>query len=226
MDKPSKPQAIRLCLILQRVPANIDLVLGFEVTSNEWSSFMNIAYRYVETTPSPNSTTFHPFLDWWSHQATTDDLVRTISFPDVSTDGTSSSVLHVEGDFTTIFKDTPSSSYDAVVTLFFIDTARNLLSYLENIHRLLKSREEGGKWINLGPLLYGTAPFLQLSLDEIVHVSERMGFEFLDTDPSCGDLTLDGKAIRGKYVRYGLSEKSLSRNAYNAQFWVGEKKGK
>lgn len=196
------------------------------MTSNEWSSFMNIAYRYIEILHRPNSTIFHPFIDWWSHQATTDDLVRPVSFPDVSPTTTSSSVLHIEGDFTTVFKDTPPGSYDAVVTLFFIDTARNLLSYLEIIHRLLKRGEDGGKWINLGPLLYGTAPFLQLSLDEVVEVSEKIGFEFTDTDPSCGDITLDGKTIRGKEVRYGLSKKSLSRNAYNAQFWVARKAGK
>lgn len=184
---------------------------------------MNIAYRYLETVHRPNSNSFHPFIDWWSHQATTDDLMRAVSFPDISPANTSSTVLHVEGDFTTVFKDTPAGSYDAVVTLFFIDTARNLLTYLETIHRLLKGNGNGGKWINLGPLLYGTVPFLQLSLDEIVDVSEKMGFEFADTDPSCGDITLNGKTIRGKEVRYGLSEKSLSRNAYNAQFWAARK---
>lgn len=37
--------------------------------------------------------------------------------------------------------------WGAVVTCFFIDTARNVLNYLRIIHGLL---DEGGVWINLG----------------------------------------------------------------------------
>lgn len=37
--------------------------------------------------------------------------------------------------------------WGAVVTCFFIDTARNVLNYLRIIHGLL---HEGGVWINLG----------------------------------------------------------------------------
>lgn len=37
--------------------------------------------------------------------------------------------------------------WSAVVTCFFIDTARNLLNYLRIIHGLLK---EDGAWINIG----------------------------------------------------------------------------
>ena len=43
------------------------------------------------------------------------------------------------------------SSKDVVVTSFFLDTARNVLDYIELIHQILKP---GGHWINLGPLLY------------------------------------------------------------------------
>ncbi|KAF3491058.1 methyltransferase [Arthroderma uncinatum] len=199
---------------------------GFEVTSNEWSSFMNIAYRYVEALSNRNSATFFPFIDWWSHQASTADLLRPVQFPDVlpSNANMSShpSVLHIEGDFTSMHHGLPPSEtkYDIVVTLFFIDTARNLMSYFETIRKSLK---DGGTWINLGPLLYGSAPFLQLSLDEIIDVCEGLGFEFLDTDPKCGELTLNGKKARGTTVPYGLSERSLSKNAYKAQFWVARK---
>ena len=42
-------------------------------------------------------------------------------------------------------------SKDVVVTSFFLDTAHNVLDYIELIHQILKP---GGHWINLGPLLY------------------------------------------------------------------------
>ena len=41
--------------------------------------------------------------------------------------------------------------FDCVVTCFFIDTAHNIVEYLEIIHHCLR---KGGAWINLGPLLY------------------------------------------------------------------------
>ena len=48
-----------------------------------------------------------------------------------------------------------SGTWDVVVTCFFIDTATNIISYLEVIHKILK---EGGTWINIG-MCY---PFLSL----------------------------------------------------------------
>lgn len=109
-----------------------------------------------------------------------------------------------------------TGKYDIIVTLFFIDTARSLVSYLETIHRLLRP---GGRWINLGPLLYGSAPFLQLSLDEIVVLSAKIGFEFVDTEPSCGNITLPGLPVRGREVAYGQNARGLSKNAFQAQYW-------
>ncbi|CAB1319486.1 unnamed protein product [Coregonus sp. 'balchen'] len=46
---------------------------------------------------------------------------------------------------------TPSYTWDCVATCFFIDTAHNVIDYVETIWNILKP---GGVWINLGPLLY------------------------------------------------------------------------
>ncbi|KAJ5159111.1 uncharacterized protein N7500_008762 [Penicillium coprophilum] len=192
--------------------------LGFGVTMNEWSAYMNLAYRYVSSLSVPNSVQFHPYIDWWSHHATTNDLQRSIRFPNEVIHP--SSVLLIEGDFTTVFTE-HTGLYDIIVTLFFIDTARNLASYLETIHRLLRP---GGRWVNLGPLLYGTAPFVQLSLDEIVALSNSMGFEFQGTDPTIGNVTLPGLPVRGLEVAYGRNGRGLNKNAYQAQYWEAVKR--
>ncbi|KAE8154287.1 N2227-like protein-domain-containing protein [Aspergillus avenaceus] len=197
---------------LGRLVYEIDALGGFDVTMNEWSAYMNLAHRYMTSLSGVNSVSFHPYIDWWSHHATTADMQRSVSFPDRLT---TPSVLSVEGDFTTAFAG--DGGYDVIVTFFFIDTARNLVSYLETIHRLLRP---GGKWINLGPLLYGSAPFLQLSLDEIIMLSEQIGFRFEDTDASCGVTTVPGMKARGLEVSYGRNGQGLSKNAYQAQFWV------
>ncbi|RYP51010.1 hypothetical protein DL768_003594 [Monosporascus sp. mg162] len=135
-----------------------------------------------------------------------------------------SKVLMVEGDFTQVFWGA-KGQYDVVVTHFFIDTARNLMSYLETIHQLLRA---GGYWINFGPLLYGTGPFVQLSLDEIIAVSESIGFELEDLADTCGALTApeagNGLAkVRSQYAAYGFDERELRRNAYMAQAWLARK---
>ncbi|KAM3446915.1 hypothetical protein MY3296_009221 [Beauveria thailandica] len=190
---------------------------GFEVTANEWSAYMNVAYRFLETFPDANASSFHPFADTWSHHITEDDMVRPIRFPEVDVDR--SAVLLVEGDFTTVFNHEPGS-YDVLLTYFFIDTARNLIMYFDTITKLLKP---GGYWINLGPLLYGTGPLVQLSLDEIVSVTETMGYDYVDTDEKYGSLTIPGRTVRGMRAVYSFNDKALTTSAYKAQFWVARK---
>jgi hypothetical protein len=179
--------------------------------------YMNVAYRFLENTTTPNGFAFHPFVDGMSHHATTGDMLRKIAAPNVTPNP---SVLLVEGDFNSAFGG-QSVHYDIIVTHFFIDTARNLMSYFDTIHLLLKP---GGKWLNFGPLLYGTGPFVQLSLDEIIAVVKEMGFEFEDIGDECGRLTFEGEKVRSKEAEYGFNGKALTKNAYSAQVWVARKK--
>jgi carnosine N-methyltransferase len=73
-------------------------------------------------------------------------------------------------------------SFDAVVTCFFIDTAHNILEYLEVIHAVLRP---GGLWLHLGPLLWHWAEgswdelSVELSLSDVQQVAQLMGFEML-----------------------------------------------
>jgi carnosine N-methyltransferase len=68
--------------------------------------------------------------------------------------------------------------WDVVATCFFIDTAKNIIQYLEIIHKILKP---GGTWINIGPLLYHfeNTPgenSIELSLEDVKAVAEKIGF--------------------------------------------------
>ncbi|KAI4942760.1 hypothetical protein J4E91_009679 [Alternaria rosae] len=189
---------------------------GFEVTINEWSMYMNVGYRYMEAQKDAHAVTIHPFIDGTSHQATKADMIRSVTVPNITPN---SGVLLVEGDFNTAFNDQPGH-YDIIVTHFFIDTARNLMAYFDTIQRLLKP---GGRWINFGPLLYGTGPFVQLSLEEIIDVVEEMGFKFEDLGDECGELTFEGKKVRSKEAEYGFNRRALTRYAYLAQVWIVRK---
>lgn len=192
--------------------------LGFEVSLNEWSMYMNVIYRFLETHRGRNQQTFNPFIDNWSHHATTADMLREVVFPDQEVNATS--VVLIEGDFTTVLAD-KHGHFDVLLTYFFIDTARNLMAYFDTIKALLRP---GGHWVNFGPLLYGSGPFVQLSLDEVIAVVEGMGFEFLEIPESCGVLTFPDKPVRGMESIYGFNDRALTRNAYQAQAWVVRKK--
>lgn len=73
-------------------------------------------------------------------------------------------------------------TFDAVVTCFFIDTAHNIIDYLEVIHGVLRP---GGVWIHLGPLLWHWAEgswqdlSIELSLADVQSIAQLMGFEML-----------------------------------------------
>jgi hypothetical protein len=69
--------------------------------------------------------------------------------------------------------------WDCVVTCFFLDTAHNIVAYVETIYNILK---KGGVWINLGPLLYHfegmhDEPSIELTLEEVLGVVKTFGFE-------------------------------------------------
>jgi len=189
--------------------------------------YQNVVYRFLEAHhthayagrggDNMHNTVF-PFVDSWSHHKTTADMLRAISFPEVWLNA--GAVVLAEGDFTTAFGSKKTGHFDVVVTHFFIDTARNFMSYLDIIFRVLQL---GGHWVNFGSLLYGNAPSVQLSLEEIVAVAQAMGFVFLDVPEGCGAVSLPGTKVRGLEAAYVFDERALTRNAYDAQFWVAKR---
>ncbi|KAK2079230.1 hypothetical protein QBZ16_002921 [Prototheca wickerhamii] len=88
----------------------------------------------------------------------------------------------VAGDFLEVFQRSEyRGAFDCVATCFFIDTAHNVVAYMETIAAILKP---GGLWINLGPLLYHWAepnelpnePNVELPLEDVLDVAQRLGF--------------------------------------------------
>merc|ERR1712098_162076 len=75
---------------------------------------------------------------------------------------------------------------DIVITCFFIDTAQNLLDYIEVIYGCLR---KSGCWINIGPLSYHWSDAktylhteelsIELALHDIVYLSTKIGFSLM-----------------------------------------------
>jgi carnosine N-methyltransferase len=84
----------------------------------------------------------------------------------------------VAGEFIEVYGN-QLGQWDSIITCYFIDTANNIIEYIETIHNILRP---GGVWINFGPLLYHYSEMenecsIELSWDEVKFSIEKFGFE-------------------------------------------------
>ncbi|KAF9012622.1 N2227-like protein-domain-containing protein [Cyathus striatus] len=202
--------------------------LGFNTTANELSFFMTLAFRFLlspETTSNVDQHKLYPYAHWFSHQRNNDNLFRSVHFPDaIPRLGRKFSL--VEQDFLLLkkpaapafyLKENPAleRGYDYIVTLFFIDTSVNVFATIAHIYYLLKP---GGKWINLGPLLWpgGGIAKIELSLEEVLLAAKDIGFVFPDeSDPVEGRKTIP--------CEYTGDRRAMMSWIYRAEFWVARK---
>ncbi|CAL8249948.1 unnamed protein product [Boreogadus saida] len=116
----------------------------------------------------------------------------------------------VAGDFCEVY--TEPDSWDCVATCFFIDTAHNVLDYLETIWKVLKP---GGVWINLGPLLYhfenmANELSIELSYEDIRAAIVKYGFQ----------LEVERESVKTTYTE---NDRSMLRHVYDCVFFVARK---
>ncbi|KAG9126093.1 hypothetical protein FRC07_004911 [Ceratobasidium sp. 392] len=136
--------------------------------------------------------------------------------------------------------------YDFIVTLFFIDTATNILAYLDQIYALLRRRspaltsnnlQQGtGTWVNLGPLLWPSGASLEPSLEEVLAMSERVGLDVVSELPSALALGQDEdtweqsgtlnplEARRTLECQYTANRAGMMKWMYQAEFWVARRR--
>jgi len=97
--------------------------------------------------------TIHPFIHNLSNNFTESQLFKTVKIPDIYPAdflNSSSDFSMTAGEFVEVYVKQPKM-WDSVITCFFIDTANNILQYIDVISRMLK---DGGVWINFGIFLY------------------------------------------------------------------------
>ena len=138
-------------------------------------------------------------------------------------------------DFIVLYGDEQHvGMFDAVVTVFFIDTAPNIMRYVEVIRNCLK---DGGAWINIGPLLWHFGDrnpkeasqdparqqssekegidepgSVELTVEEVLRLVEKKGFR------------IEKQEIRGEGAGYIQNPDSLLHNSYSLSHWVARKK--
>ena len=159
--------------------------LGFKSQGNEFSYYMLLCSNYIfNNTTKENEFTIQPLIHSFSNIYNEESPFKKILVPDVNlaeelskTDTGEMSM--VAGEFCRVYKD-KINFFDSIVTCYFIDTANNIIQYIETIHNILKV---GGLWINFGPLLYQYTDnenevSIELSWNEIKNIIIGFGFEF------------------------------------------------
>lgn len=152
---------------------------GYHAEGNEIDYHMLITSNWVlNHTKKARQHKVYPFAYDFNNVASRSDQLASVRVPDVhpgqeldvSSHGHQVHAFErlnmTASDFLILYGNAAHKhAFDCVVTVFFIDTAPNFLRYLEVVRNCLKP---GGRWINLGPLLW--------------HWSDRRGPEIEDRD--------------------------------------------
>jgi len=192
--------------------------LGFEVQGNEFSYFMLLCSSFVlNHTLEANQWTIFPWVHNSNNNISDEDQLRAVPVPEVcpySLVPRAGLLSMCAGDFVEVYSAPDmQGAFDCIATNFFIDTAHNIIQYLEIIAGCLK---EGGYWVNLGPLLYHWADsHLYLGADE-------MSVEVSLEDVKMISASLGLRLVREDSVKacYTTSQRSMFQTTYNCAFWT------
>lgn len=140
---------------------------GYYVEGNEISYHQLLASNYILNSAGGVGThTLYPWALNSSNHQTRNNQLQNVAIPDVHPVATlmaaqaemqweepySERMTMTSGDFCVLYRQPDyAETFDAITTCFFIDTAPNVISYIQTIQHCLKPE---GIWINLGPLLW------------------------------------------------------------------------
>ena len=222
---------------------------GYSVEGNEISWHQLMASNWIlNHTVDGTVWDLYPFATDFSNLATRDQQLQVVKIPDLNPASALNTAFMgsevpstgrlgmTSGDFIELYgRDHYQNAYEAVITVFFIDTAPNLIRYVETVRNCL---QPGGMWANLGPLLWhfeDRAPTekaedtaikipednprgiqepgsFELANSEVLMLVERMGF-----DIQMAEVKKDG-------IGYIHNAKSMLQNTYRVSHWVARKR--
>ncbi|KAL1637839.1 hypothetical protein SLS56_000395 [Neofusicoccum ribis] len=235
-------------------------VLGFSVEGNEISYHQLLASSFIlNHTARAEQFALHPWALSFSNHASRAHQLRRVRVPDVhpatalaaSSDGARTHAFERMGmaaaDFCVSYRAAEyRGAFDAVATVFFIDTAPNLINYVEAIANCLRT---GGVWINLGPLLWhfendppgaknkreggggGGGPDAAAGAAQDLGIAESGSVELTDDEVVAlverfgfriERHELPGQAA-GIETGYISDPRSMLQNVYRPSFWIARK---
>lgn len=225
---------------------------GYSVEGNEISYHQLAASNWIlNRIPQGEQFDLYPFALDFSNVRSREHQLKRVKVPDVHaghameeifTQSTKSSMTHpsermsmTAADFVVLYGDVEHrNKFDAVVTVFFIDTAPNIVRYVETVRNCLK---DDGLWINLGPLLWHFADKAPSNGEdhqpegierEQLGIAEPGGVELSDEEILAlvqhEGFSIQKHEIRDDGFGYIQNSASLSQNMYNNSHWIARKR--
>ncbi|MCJ1481216.1 hypothetical protein MMC06_001372, partial [Schaereria dolodes] len=192
----------------------------------------------------------YPFALNFSNHISRDDQLKVVKIPDVYPsmelkENSASLKLHASermkmtaADFIVLYgNEGHQAVYDAVTTVFFVDTAPNVLRYIEVVRSCLK---KGGLWMNLGPLLWHFEERVPSKQDESMpdnHSRKARGAQGGIEELGSVELTnedllllvesmgfrIEKQEIRSEGTGYIQNPESMLHNVYKVSHWIARK---
>ncbi|KAF1927146.1 methyltransferase [Didymella exigua CBS 183.55] len=223
--------------------------VGFSVEGNEISYHELMASSMVlNHTQKAEQFSIAPFVLSCSNHLSRADQFQTFAIPDIHP-GTALAINEGSkvpanermsmstGDFCVLYSSPDyKGAFEAVATVFFIDTAPNIIRYIEAVRNCLKP---GGLWINLGPLLWHQPPQGPKSPEENDH---SHGYSYAHDagigDPGSVELTNDEVMALVEHLGFCIEKqesgtietgyisnpRSMLQNTYRPVFWIARKR--
>ena len=193
--------------------------LGFNIDTIEVSYYMIICTDFIFNSNNYiNKYKIQPLIHSFNCLKYENSPFQIFNFPDeniseIMKNKNFGKINNIPGDFIQTYRN-QFNCYDGVVTSFFIDTANNIIEFIEIIYNILN---KNGVWINVGPLLYHFHEIqnevsIELSWEELRKIIIKFGFEI-------------------KYEKiidstYSSCEESLKTTIYSCIFFTAIKKEK
>ncbi|KAF3994077.1 hypothetical protein FT663_00097 [Candidozyma haemuli var. vulneris] len=224
-------EAAETCVVipgsgLGRVAHEVASFMDFgAVYAVEFSGLMHACNKYVYQANKNHSSIF-PYVHSCSNFVKTSSQFREKSLPTPQ----QPSNLHICLDDFRYFTVPNREKYKniVVVSVFFVDTAENLIDYLDVIGQLTtpskRNPVKNGYWINVGPLKYGTAAQVELTAEELQQLRKKIGWKDTkvvntlnnEKEPVTGYITDRESMWQGFY---GLSMWSSAQHANSRKTW-------
>lgn len=179
----------------------------------EYSWLMVLMNEFIYSKVSSEKVKIYPYLHTYSNHLSLMDQIRSVEIQHSIKLPQSLQIHH--GDFTefdilTHLKIKESPENLVLVTCFFLDTAENLIEYLQTINRISDNFHGTVRWINVGPLKFGTAAKIEVSNEELKMLIQSMGWKFTDEQ-------------KPQLLGYLTDTLGLWQGYYNVTMWTAEK---
>jgi len=220
---------------------------GYDVEGNEISYHQLLASSWILNHAGAVPHALYPFATQFTNLQSRKQQLREVMIPDIhpaealklasANGGRFGEMNMTAADFVVLYSRDEYAKFDAITTMFFIDTAPNLIRYIDTVSNCLRL---DGIWINVGPLLWhsdvaqdakaddghdhkasagdgdrdagrGEPGSFELTEEEVIWLIERKGFQ------------VEHREISSNGVGYIQDPDSMFQNMYRVSSWVARK---